>query len=99
MRVLLLLLALPAVALAHGYLALPAARNVLANSDYCAQCLSAGGELQPRKGGGEPRKGECPSAACGHRQLPLQLRRARARCIPSACLMHPPRTWLEWRQG
>lgn len=28
---------------AHGFLAEPAARNVLANSDYCPQCLNAGG--------------------------------------------------------
>eukprot|EP00889_Picochlorum_renovo_P005866 jgi/Picre1/32896/NNA_008225.t1 len=27
----------------HGYLRTPKARNVVANSDYCPQCLSAGG--------------------------------------------------------
>ena len=30
-------------ALAHGYLNKPAARNVVMNSDYCKQCLAAGG--------------------------------------------------------
>ncbi|KAL4857482.1 Peptidyl-prolyl cis-trans isomerase FKBP13 [Chlorella vulgaris] len=34
---------LPSAVEGHGYLAQPAARNVLANSDYCPQCLSAGG--------------------------------------------------------
>lgn len=28
---------------AHGYLARPAARNVVRNSEYCMQCLNAGG--------------------------------------------------------
>jgi hypothetical protein len=40
-----LALLLPSAVEGHGYLAQPAARNVLANSDYCPQCISAGGEF------------------------------------------------------
>ncbi len=53
---------------AHGYLATPAARNVLRNSDYCPQCLNAGGPSvvyahgQPGKWGacGDPWNGPRP---------------------------------------
>lgn len=39
---------LGAIAVAgHGMLSEPAARNVLANSDWCPQCLSAGGARGP----------------------------------------------------
>lgn len=53
MRLLALLVAAALVGRAHshGFLADPPARNVLANSDYCPQCLSAGGERWgPREG-------------------------------------------------
>jgi hypothetical protein len=39
----LLLVATPAPAAGHGYLAQPPARNVIYNSNYCPQCLNAGG--------------------------------------------------------
>lgn len=42
LSILALLLAAP-TALGHGYLNVPAARNVVMNSDYCKQCLAAGG--------------------------------------------------------
>ena len=38
-----LLLAAAPAAMGHGFLAKPAARNVVMNSDYCPQCLAAGG--------------------------------------------------------
>jgi hypothetical protein len=37
-----LLLAAAPAAMGHGFLAKPAARNVVMNSDYCPQCLAAG---------------------------------------------------------
>lgn len=46
----------------HGMLSEPAARNVLANSDYCPQCLSAGGE---RPGSGWMGRAAA-AAASGH---------------------------------
>lgn len=39
----LVLLCVVGTARAHGYMKMPAARNVLANSDYCPHCLAAGG--------------------------------------------------------
>jgi hypothetical protein len=39
---------------AHGYLKFPAARNVVANSDYCKQCLSAGGPSAVSNGASWP---------------------------------------------
>ena len=39
----------------HGMLSDPASRNVIANSDYCPQCLSAGGAPGGGVGGGGER--------------------------------------------
>lgn len=47
----------------HGMLSEPAARNVLANSDYCPQCLSAGGE---RPASGWMGRAAAAAVASGH---------------------------------
>lgn len=61
------LLALPG-ARAHGYMALPAARNVQHNSDYCPHCLNAGGPWQVyAQGRGRPRYGVCGDPYTGPR--------------------------------
>jgi hypothetical protein len=43
----------------HGYLAVPAARNVQHNSDYCPQCLNAGGPWTVYSRGHPARYGAC----------------------------------------
>jgi hypothetical protein len=53
---------------AHGYLALPAARNVQHNSEYCPHCLNAGGPWQVyAQGPGRPRYGVCGDPYTGPR--------------------------------
>lgn len=43
----------------HGFMELPAARNVQHNSDYCPQCLNAGGPSTVWKVGDRARYGVC----------------------------------------
>lgn len=50
---------------AHGYLAKPEARNVQLNSDYCPQCLNAGGTWQVFARGLPGRYGVCGDPAYG----------------------------------
>lgn len=55
-------------ALCHGFLAVPAARNVVHNSNYCAHCLSAGGPGVTYGGGRtwpNSRHGVCGDPAAG----------------------------------
>lgn len=49
---------------AHGYLAAPPSRNFIANSDYCPQCLSAGGPFEVY-GGSVPVKKPGKYGVCG----------------------------------
>lgn len=49
---------------AHGYLASPASRNFIANSEYCPQCLNAGGPFEVY-GGAVPAKRPGNYGVCG----------------------------------
>lgn len=74
-----------ATAAAHGYLAQPAARNVQHNSDWCPQCLNAGGaEFAKANGHGlcgdpvsdaRPRKHEYGGAFATPRRTAARLER------------------------
>lgn len=52
----------------HGYLATPESRNVQMNSDYCPQCLNAGGTWAVFQGGLPGKYGVCGDPADGPRK-------------------------------
>ena len=62
---------------AHGFLAVPAARNVQHNSDWCPHCLSAGGAAATSKGRfgvcGDPWAGPRHHEAFGKYATPVRI--------------------------
>lgn len=73
---------------AHGYLARPAARNVQHNSDWCPQCLNAGGPRVVYSQGLPARYGVCgdPWNATKHHE-------------PGGKYATPPKIAARYRQG